>query len=56
MYVLIVKVWGFFAMAQFIMLATAMIKCGLFYDDGVIEGECNKSCPERCFLSHCRKI
>lgn len=31
-------------MNYFIMLAEAVIKCVLFYDDGVIEGGCNKSC------------
>lgn len=31
-------------MNYFIMLARAVIKCVLFYDDGVIEAGCNKSC------------
>lgn len=33
-----------FVMNYFIMLAMAVIKCVLFYDIGVIEGGCNKSC------------
>lgn len=45
MYVSIVKTVCFFVMNYFIMLAEAVIKCVLFYDDGVIEGGCNKSCP-----------
>lgn len=38
------KVMPFSMMNYFIMLAEAVIKCMLFYDDGVIEGRCNKSC------------
>ena len=45
MYVFIVKTWHFFVMNYFIMLAEAVIKCVLFYDNNVIEGGCNKSCP-----------
>lgn len=44
MYVSIVKTWHFSVMNYFIMLAEAVIKCVLLYDDGVIEGRCNKSC------------
>ena len=50
MYVSIVKMWHFFVMNYFIMLAEAVIKCVLFYDDGVIEGRCNKSCPRLFFF------
>lgn len=31
-------------MNYFIMLAKAVIKCAPFYDNGVIEGGCNKNC------------
>lgn len=34
-------------MNYFIMFTEAVIKCVLFYDDGVIEGTCNKSCLGR---------
>lgn len=37
-------------MNYFIMLARAVIKCVLFYDDGVIEAGCNKSCLGLLFL------
>lgn len=39
-----------FVMNYFIMLAMAVIKCVLFYDIGVIEGGCNKSCPGPFFF------
>lgn len=45
MYVSVVKTWRFVVMNYFIMFAEAVIKCVLFYDNGVIEGGCNKSCP-----------
>lgn len=51
MYVSIVKTWRFIVMNYFIMLAEAVIKCVLFYDDGVIEGGYNKSCPGLLFFS-----
>lgn len=50
MYVSIVKIWCFFMMNYFIMFAEAVIKCVLFYDDGVIEEGCNKSCPGLFFF------
>lgn len=50
MHVSIVKTWCFFVMNYFIMLAEAVIKCVLFYDDGVIEEGCNKSCLRPFFL------
>lgn len=37
MYVSVVKTVRFFVMNYFIMLAEAVIKCVLFYDNGVIE-------------------
>lgn len=37
MYVSVVKTVRFFVMNYFIMLAEAVIKCMLFYDNGVIE-------------------
>lgn len=49
MYVSFVKTCCFFLMNYFIMLAESVIKCVLFYDDGVIEGGCNKSCPKHFF-------
>lgn len=50
MYVSIVKTWHFVVMNYFIMLAEAVIKCVLFYDDAVIEEGCNKSCPGLFFF------
>lgn len=40
----------FCVMNYFIMFTVAVIKCVLFYDDGVIEGRCNKSCLGHFFL------
>lgn len=52
----IVKTWHFFVMNYFIMLAKDVIKCVPFYDNGVIEGGCNKSCLGLFFSSgECRK-
>lgn len=47
----IVKTWHFFVMNSFIMFAKAVIKCVPFYDNGVIEGGCNKSCLGLFFSS-----
>lgn len=50
MYVSIVKTWRFFVMNYSIMVAEVVIKCVLFYDDGVIEEGCNKSCRGLSFF------